>query len=517
MQNPAASVTSHPPCAGWANRILTAAVIGTLFLTLYPFRFAIPMRWLHGASPWLLAGSLKIGGPLDAFLNILLFVPFGFGLAEKLFERGMSRKAVFFATWVAGGLFSYAIEVVQFYIPSRDSGWEDVFTNSIGAAVGFGFFERLARPVLRLLSRGEGALAKALAFGRAPWFIFLYFGLWLAISIPLQKDTRLSNWDPDCQLLVGNEASGRFGTPWKGEVFRLQFWNRAVPDEIARNLTAGDSSEAEPLEPLADFVFSGPLPLEDRKKFLPALSWMPAPPARQTPNPLLLDGKTWLTSKLTVPDLVKKIQGTNQFAVRVRCSLAELSGVDSRIVSISRTPGISDLTLRAENGELVFWFRNPLSVKRSLLAWYIPNIFVPNQTRDILFSYDGSSLSAFIDGKKESRVYRLGPGTRMAEVVRRVKSSELDGYDDIYYAIVFLPGGILLGIACRRWAERPFVAASLFLLITCLAPVLLEYILVSVSGRAVSRANVLLSLLLIVAGALWINADRRPPMNRFGS
>jgi hypothetical protein len=110
--------------------------------------------------------------------------------------------------------------------------------------------------------------------------------------------------------------------------------------------------------------------------------------------------------------------------------------------------------------------------------------------------------------QKESRVYRLSPGTGLAEVVRRVIPSELDGYKDIYYAIVFLPSGILIGIACRRWRNRPAAAATPLLLRTCLPPVILEYILVSVSGRAVSRGSVILSFLLIIAGALWINADR---------
>ena len=509
MHNPAAGATSQPSGAGWSNRFLAAAVAGIFFFTLYPFRFVFAAKLSQGAFPFLLSSSIKIGGPLDAFLNILLFVPFGFGFAHKLFDRGISRKAVFILTLIAGALVSYVIEVLQFYIPARDSGWEDVFTNSVGASVGAVFFERAGKPIIVFLSRCEEALTKALSFGRTALIIIFYFGLWFAISIPLQEETRLSNWDPDCQLLVGNEASGRLAAPWKGEVFRLQFWNRAVPDEIARNLTAGGSMATESAGLLADFDFSGSVPLEDRKKFLPAFSWTPAAPSREAPNAVLLDGEAWLTSKLAVSDLVNNIQATNQFAVRVRCSLAEVNGADSRIVSISRSSGISDLTLRAENGELVFWFRNPLSVKRSFLAWYIPNIFVPNQPRDILFSYDGSSLSAFIDGKKESRIYRLGPGTRMAEVVRRVKSSELDGYDDIYYAIVFLPGGILLGIACRRWAIRPMVAASLLILGACLPPVILEYILASVSGRGVSLANVFLSLLLIVAGALWINADRR--------
>jgi VanZ family protein len=509
MQNPAASSASLPSTSEWSNRILIAAVAGILFLTLFPFRFAFATRLPGDASPFFLASSPKVAKPLDVFLNVLLFIPFGFGISAVLRHRGTSGKATFFVTLLAGALFSYGIEFLQIYIPSRDSGWEDVITNSIGAVLGSIIFDRIGRAALLYFSRCEEVLNRTLTLGRAALVVPIYFALWFTVSVPLQKETRLSNWDPDCQLLVGNEASGRLGTPWKGAVLRLQFWNRAVPDEVARNLTAGDSSGAELAGLLTDFDFSGSVPLEDRKKLLPALSWTPAPPAHEAPNAVILDGKAWLSSRLPVSDLVREIQGANQFAVRVRCSPTDLSGSDRRIVSISKSSGISDLSLRAENAYLVFWFRNPLSVQRSLLAWYIPNVFVPNQPRDILFSYDGSNLSLYIDGKKEPRAYLLGPGTGLAELVRRVIPSELQGYNDIYYAAVFLPGGILLGIACRCWAERPFVAPSLILLGTCLPPVILESVLVSVSGRAVSRANVLFSLLLIIAGAVWINADRR--------
>jgi hypothetical protein len=73
-----------------SNRILALSVVGILFLTLYPFRFSLhPNSSLNG-SPFLLVSGVKIGGPFDAFLNISLFVPFGFGLSQKHREQGKS-------------------------------------------------------------------------------------------------------------------------------------------------------------------------------------------------------------------------------------------------------------------------------------------------------------------------------------------------------------------------------------------------------------------------------------------
>ncbi len=148
--------------AAWSNRILILAVAGILFLTLYPFRFDFRTP-IGFASPFLLGRSVKISGFYNVFLNILLFTPFGFGLAEKLREGGKSRRFTFAIALIVGALFSYGIEFLQIYIPERDSGWEDVVTNSTGSVVGFLLFEGLGRTVLPILSACERALTAVLS------------------------------------------------------------------------------------------------------------------------------------------------------------------------------------------------------------------------------------------------------------------------------------------------------------------------------------------------------------------
>src|ERR1700733_6761249 len=132
--------------SGWSNRFLIAAIAGILFLTLFPFRFDFQTKLAGNTSPFFLGHGTKVTGFMDAFLNVLLFIPLGFGLAEKLRERKISRTACFFVVYAAGALLSYAIEFSQIYIPMRDSGWEDVFTNSAGAIVGSALYEALGAP-----------------------------------------------------------------------------------------------------------------------------------------------------------------------------------------------------------------------------------------------------------------------------------------------------------------------------------------------------------------------------------
>ncbi len=507
MQKQGAYTTFRASACSWSNRILIAAVVGILFLTLFPFRFVLSTELPYHASPFLLGHNPKVVGPLDFFLNILLFIPFGFGFSEKLREQGKSGKLTFISTLLAGALFSYTIEFLQIYIPSRDSGWEDIFTNSMGAVTGFFLFERWGRGVVRLLSVCESMLTSWLTLRRRITIIPIYFAAWFAVSIPLQEKSLLNNWDPSCFLVVGNNAQAEY--PWHGKIFRAQFWDRALNEQLGREVTSGAEVAGARDGMLGDLEFSGPSPLQDRLGFFPDLVWTPSVPVDRSLNPLVLNGKNWLISQAPVSGFVWDVQRTNQFAVRVVCMLGEVGEGDKRIVSISNSSGITNLTLRQEDANLVFWFRNPLSVKRSLLAWYVPKVFDAVERHDILFSYDGSNLSLFVDGKEEPRSYQLGPGTGLAQLLVRVIPAELDGYRYIYDALVFLPGGILMGLAARSGRLTGVAGAAFWAIGVCLPPAILEWILVSVSGRALSRATLILSMLLSIAGILWIHADRR--------
>ena len=119
-------------------------------------------------SHFLLGRGANIPSQQSAFLNVLLFIPFGFGLAEKLREKGMSRPSAFLIVFASGAVFSYTIEYLQLFIPTRDSGWEDVITNSSGSAVGFLLFESIRKPALNFLSGAEEVFRHWLIPSRAP-------------------------------------------------------------------------------------------------------------------------------------------------------------------------------------------------------------------------------------------------------------------------------------------------------------------------------------------------------------
>ena len=502
---PALETSPQSPSRPWSNRILIAALVGIFFLTLYPFEFSLHTKLPLGASPFFLGKAGKSDGPLDIVLNVLLFMPFGFALGAQLRSRGMSWLAALLYIWSVGALVSYGIEFLQIYIPARDSGWEDVFTNSAGAAIGFLTFASFGSTSSNLLSKLERSIETWLTVPRAALMLLAYLAVWTLYSVQLQKQTHLENWNSDCFLVFGNDATGRH--PWRGKLLRTEIWDRALADNLAKQLTSGNDASPDNAGALAKFDFSSIPARQDDARLIVPLSLPTAATSPKT-SQASVDGVASIASTRPVSDLIDDLQRTNQFSIRLVFEPEDIADANGRIVAISQPSGLSDLYLRQEDANLVFWFRNRLSVERSTLAWTISNVLATGQTRDLLFSYDGSDLYFYVDGRKLQDRY-LGPGTAFAGLFHRAKTGEVNGYKDIYYAAVFLPIGCLFGITARKISRR-IEALIPFALSLLLGPLILEFALAQVSGRSLSFTNLILSAGMVVAGILWINSDRVP-------
>jgi len=71
----------------------------------------------------------------DVVINIAGFVPLGFFFCLLFSSSEASRRSVI-ATIILGAVFSVTIEILQGFIPMRDSGTTDIITNTLGTALG---------------------------------------------------------------------------------------------------------------------------------------------------------------------------------------------------------------------------------------------------------------------------------------------------------------------------------------------------------------------------------------------
>jgi len=74
----------------------------------------------------------------SALLNVVGFVPLGFFVCAYCSLAGVEKPAL--VAILLGGLLSLSIEILQAYLPTRDSGTTDIITNTSGTAIGAAMF-----------------------------------------------------------------------------------------------------------------------------------------------------------------------------------------------------------------------------------------------------------------------------------------------------------------------------------------------------------------------------------------
>jgi VanZ family protein len=498
---------SRPPQRKWLNRILAASLFGVFFFTLFPYWIDINVKSPGTSHPFFLGSPPQFGGVLHTLLNTLLFVPFGFALSGFARARGTSRLKSLGLALVAGAFLSYAIELVQIYIPARDSAWDDVFSNTLGSFLGMALGFVMGDFILHKLVAWETQVESWLIFPRITAVSILYFGIWLAVSIPLQRQSRLNNWDPDSFLTIGNDARGE--SPWEGQAFRIRLWNRALrPEEVSELGSPADPHSSLNSGLLGAYDFSHSPPILDETSSLPPLvlelAELRAPAAHQSHRGR---AKPLLVSESPVTKLSRAVQATNQFTVLFEGVPRFGEESEGTIVEASTRKGVIDFRLIQSGVDLAVEIRSALASRKSYLVWRVPRAFAPKEKFSIVFAYDGALGSLFLNGVRAQESYYLSPGAGLVRMLVRIKSAELAAYSVLYHSLVFLPMGILFGFAIRKYSTRKGLVSLVVLTGIILSSALLEGLLVWISGRQPSIMLLLLSVSIAFAGLIWINLD----------
>jgi VanZ family protein len=101
-------------------------------------------------SPFLQGYQLNLSSVQDIVTNILGFIPFGFFFSALLLKITPMRKLpAYLIIVILGTGLSFAIELIQAYLPTRDSSMTDVVMNSAGTILGAAVHQSLLHTATR--------------------------------------------------------------------------------------------------------------------------------------------------------------------------------------------------------------------------------------------------------------------------------------------------------------------------------------------------------------------------------
>ncbi len=379
----------------WFGLIALGALALNLWLRLTPFDFV----W-DGRVPWerLSLAPLTLR---DVPLNVLLFVPLGFGLAGIVTADGRPPTAANKASlsgggrWSAAGgllaislLLSAALEAAQLFLPERAPSVADVVTNGLGALLGVGLYRAWAMGVGRALRRYATGRNLMLGLGIYSLGVALLTGY-------LYRSVRLSNWDTSFPLVVGNEAVGR--RQWSGQVEWMSFtW----PNNDSMTM-------------YGEYQFDGEAPFEfltALETTLPPLNWREGPMTAQDGNGVTIGPGEWLATETGFSSFSAAAREAKGFSITVSAATADpAQRGPARIVSISADAAQRNVMLGQEKDALIIRLRTPAGgengQKPELL---VPGVFADERPRLITVGYDAPMLWVTVDS--EEYALSLAPG-----------------------------------------------------------------------------------------------------------
>jgi len=306
--------------AQWAYRSFIFAILFIFAATLFPFRFFPDETAFRRSEPFLHWLSLGIANYQDFAENILLFVPFGFGLACLARKKRQQNILMLIGSLVAAACVSFTVELLQVFLPTRDPSWADVAANSIGSVIGCLAFRFMAVPILQALVKLESNVEAFLSPRRVKTGFLCYAALGILVSIPLQRATRLSNWNPSYPLFLGNDPTGK--RPWQGRIFEVEFANRAISSSRAKEIAAS----RQPLS-AEDGLLASYRPPSGSKLQNTNVSSSPPPsslePIRSgSEKGVDLASLPWAGIRVPAANVGERVEKTKQLTLRVMCDTA---------------------------------------------------------------------------------------------------------------------------------------------------------------------------------------------------
>lgn len=508
-QHLAYKVSRNKPRASQLVRLIVlGGLLLILYTTLFPFDFVSRENNLLGEVGRRFDFSLvKPDAPFDFFRNIILFLPIGFGISYQAQKKERGKIWCLLTALILGFSLSLAVELLQVFLPGRDPSLSDILANTFGSFVGYLCFYFWGNSIIDyLVDDLVGKVKAQLSLTRLTAVFIGYAFFFLIVSIYLQSQTRLNNWDSTYPLMLGNEQTG--DRPWQGYISEIDMTNRALSEEKVKLAFSEKRTVASVMAPLLiSYQLNGQVRYRDQAGLSPDLSWQGVDVPDPNETAAFLTPRQWLETTAPVTRLTDKLRETSQLTINavIASASTEQEG-PARIISISADPFRRNFTLGQEKADLIIRLRTPLTGENGRepeLA--VPNVFLEPGLHHLVISYDGSNLRLYVDGLQQSYLFKLTPEVMFFRYFLPISPWRIYlgpitmwFYTLLYYSLIFVPLGLLLGLMVTL-AEGSFLRVILILGGVLLPPLVLEYSLAGVSGNGVRLENLLLSV-IIVAG-----------------
>lgn len=389
-----------------SKNIVGASLLLIIYFTLFPFDFFFNEALTPAEIFRNFDLNISRTYALEDFpRNMVLFMPLGFGLAGLLSGR-KGRKTGGYSLIVLGGVgLSLTVEVLQSYTLQRFPSFGDVVANGSGTAVGLLIFHFFGPQILETLTRVTALLSAFFTLKRALVVYLLYISLWLSVSYFIQDEVRLSNWDDQFPLLIGNEGTG--DRPWNGVIKQIEICDRALTVEEVSRLFIGETTTGQcGNSAVAFYDFTG-----DDQNFSPMLDWQGDGSLQTADDGLLISKDQWLRSEQPVRQVSQALAASSQFTIEIwAASKEQTQSGPARILTISEDAFLRNITIGQEKTDLVFRLRTPLTgLNGRQPEFVIPAVFNNQTFHRIIITYDSHIIRFYIDDPADNFAVELAP------------------------------------------------------------------------------------------------------------
>lgn len=439
-------------------------IIFIVMLTLFPFNFQA-IAW--GKKDAIKEFFRNASDLFDVSGNTVLFMPFGYGLSQWLNPK---RFPLFRKLIIIVGLsfaFTLTIESLQLFLPDRSTSAIDIFTNTLGGTLG-GTYGLLGwqRHFISIGTWLKKCWSQPKSITIA---IVIWIALMFSITWKLSTMVHLKDWDPQFNLVVGNEATGDRG--WLGQVKSFSIVDRALSEpEINQFLQSSQFPKLD--SAIADYDLTGNSPYADRSRLaLPPLEKQlieinrnqnqnqsqkakysnQGAKADPQDNPIIAP---WYRTNQPPTPLTEAIRKTSAFTLATTFETSSLDQTGpARIISLSLDSFQRNVTLGQKENQLIARIRTPATGSNgAFLAVGSEKKLELNRSHRAILTYQNATISLHLDQTEPSYVDLRPEITFFRLIFPTIRGKglptgpqALNSYPWAFYLVWFVPLGILLG------------------------------------------------------------------------